>query len=87
MVGALRADNRDTAGQEEYSSMQDQWFRSGQGFVLVYSMVNRKSFRDIKPLYEKILRIKFAKSVPIVLVRWPSLRQSNSTLPIAWLPR
>jgi GTPase KRas len=48
--------------------MQDQWFRSGQGFVLVYSIVNRKSFRDAKALYEKILRIKDAKSVPVVLV-------------------
>jgi GTPase KRas protein len=29
----------DTAGQEEFSSMQDQWMRDGQGFLLVYNIV------------------------------------------------
>jgi len=27
----------DTAGQEEYATLRDQWVREGQGFVLVYS--------------------------------------------------
>eukprot|EP00168_Porphyra_purpurea_P007550 TRINITY_DN19501_c0_g1_i1.p2 TRINITY_DN19501_c0_g1~~TRINITY_DN19501_c0_g1_i1.p2 ORF type:complete len:201 (+),score=55.46 TRINITY_DN19501_c0_g1_i1:178-780(+) len=58
----------DTAGQEEYSSMQDQWFRQGQGFLVVYSVVNRKSFNEVTPLREKIKRIKDAKTVPMVLV-------------------
>eukprot|EP00490_Sorites_sp_Unknown_P002761 CAMPEP_0114656540 /NCGR_PEP_ID=MMETSP0191-20121206/12498_1 /TAXON_ID=126664 /ORGANISM="Sorites sp." /LENGTH=98 /DNA_ID=CAMNT_0001873961 /DNA_START=92 /DNA_END=384 /DNA_ORIENTATION=+ len=31
----------DTAGQEEFSSMQDQWMREGKGFLLVYSITSR----------------------------------------------
>lgn len=58
----------DTAGQEEYSSMQDQWFRQGQGFLVVYSVVNRKSFNEVTPLRQKIERIKDSKNIPMVLV-------------------
>eukprot|EP01088_Endostelium_zonatum_P000008 TRINITY_DN0_c1_g1_i2.p1 TRINITY_DN0_c1_g1~~TRINITY_DN0_c1_g1_i2.p1 ORF type:complete len:202 (+),score=55.88 TRINITY_DN0_c1_g1_i2:80-685(+) len=58
----------DTAGQEEYASMQDQWFRTGQGFLCVYSIIHRKTFAELPQLTSKILRIKDAKRVPIVLV-------------------
>mmetsp|Transcript_8826 Transcript_8826/g.14322 ORF Transcript_8826/g.14322 Transcript_8826/m.14322 type:complete len:82 (+) Transcript_8826:192-437(+) len=34
----------DTAGQDEFSSMQDQWMRDGKGFLLVYSIADRQSF-------------------------------------------
>merc|ERR1719318_1829085 len=27
----------DTAGQEEFNSMQDQWMREGKGFLLVFN--------------------------------------------------
>jgi len=57
----------DTAGQEEYSSMQDQWFRSGQGFVVVFSLISKKSFMEVNNLVDKILRIKNTKAVPMVL--------------------
>ena len=58
----------DTAGQEEYSSMQDQWFRTGQGFLCVYSIISRKSFNELPALRDKILRIKDSNKVPLVLV-------------------
>jgi len=34
----------DTAGQEEFSSMQDQWMREGKGFLLVYTITSRATF-------------------------------------------
>lgn len=58
----------DTAGQEEYSSMQDQWFRTGSGFYVVYSIISKKSFLELNELRNKILRIKNKKTVPIVLI-------------------
>jgi len=58
----------DTAGQEEYSSMQDQWFRTGQGFLCVYSVISKKTFSELPALKDKILRIKDASKVPMVLV-------------------
>uniref|UniRef100_K3WRR9 Uncharacterized protein n=1 Tax=Globisporangium ultimum (strain ATCC 200006 / CBS 805.95 / DAOM BR144) TaxID=431595 RepID=K3WRR9_GLOUD len=58
----------DTAGQEEYTSMQDQWMREGKGFLLVYSVTSRSTFDDIAAFKDKILRAKDVDSVPIVLV-------------------
>jgi len=58
----------DTAGQEEYATMQDQWFRTGQGFLLVYSITSKKAFQEISDLRRKILLIKDKKKVPMVLV-------------------
>jgi len=58
----------DTAGQEEFSSMQDQWMRDGKGFLLVYNITSKPTFDEVNNLYEKILRTKDANKVPIVLV-------------------
>src|SRR3990167_5324440 len=33
----------DTAGQEEYSAMRDQYIRSAEGFLLVFSLTSRSS--------------------------------------------
>jgi len=58
----------DTAGQEEFSSMQDQWMRDGKGFLLVYNIISRPTFDEVSVLYDKILRTKDAVKVPVVLV-------------------
>jgi len=57
----------DTAGQEEYSAMRDQYMRTGQGFVMVYSITSRSSFDEINAFREQILRVKDKDSVPLVL--------------------
>jgi len=48
----------DTAGQEEYIALRDQWIRDGEGFVLVYSISSRSSFTRIKKFYDQIQRVK-----------------------------
>lgn len=40
----------DTAGQEEYSAMRDQYMRTGEGFLLVFAVNSAKSFEDIGEL-------------------------------------
>jgi len=57
----------DTAGQEEFASMQDQWIREGQGFLLVFSVCNYQTFHEIEQFYTKILRVKDVESVPMVI--------------------
>ena len=37
----------DTAGQEEFSAMRDQYMRTGEGFLIVFAVNNAKSFEDI----------------------------------------
>ena len=58
----------DTAGQEEYSAMRDQYMRTGEGFLLVFAGNNAKSFEDIAMYREQIRRVKDADDVPMVLV-------------------
>lgn len=58
----------DTAGQEEFSAMRDQYMRTGQGFLCVYSITSRSSFEEISSFREQILRVKEEDNVPMVLV-------------------
>lgn len=58
----------DTAGQEEYTAMRDQYMRSAEGFLLVFALNSRASFSEIEQLYEQILRAKDCDRVPAVLV-------------------
>jgi GTPase KRas protein len=48
----------DTAGQEEYIALRDQWIRDGEGFVLVYSISSRSSFARIQKFHSQIQRVK-----------------------------
>jgi GTPase KRas protein len=57
----------DTAGQEEYASLQDQWIREGDGYLIVYSITNTNSLEEAKVLREKIVRIRDDDDFPLVL--------------------
>ena len=48
----------DTAGQEEYTALRDQWIRDGEGFVLVYSITSRSSFSRVRRFHNQIQRVK-----------------------------
>ena len=48
----------DTAGQEEYTAMRDQYMRDGEGFVLVYAMDEPSSLYEVKEIYEQLIRSK-----------------------------
>lgn len=52
----------DTAGQEEYTALRDQWIRDGEGFVLVYSISSRSSFTRIQRFHNQIQRVKESSS-------------------------
>jgi len=62
----------DTAGQDLYSAMRDHYYRSGEGFLLVYSVATRLGYDDIDQLRAQILRVKedylVNETVPMVLV-------------------
>ncbi|RMD45107.1 hypothetical protein DV735_g111, partial [Chaetothyriales sp. CBS 134920] len=58
----------DTAGQEEYSAMREQYMRTGEGFLLVYSITSRQSFDEIQTFQQQILRVKDKDYFPIILV-------------------
>jgi len=58
----------DTAGQEDYSSLRDRYMRNGEGFLLVFSIINRPSFDELKTFHGQICRAKDDDKVPMVLV-------------------
>ncbi|KAI9315651.1 ras family-domain-containing protein [Dichotomocladium elegans] len=58
----------DTAGQEEYSAMREQYMRNGEGFILVYSVTSRHSFDEISMFYQQIRRVKDRDLFPMILV-------------------
>jgi len=59
----------DTAGQEEYSALRESYMRTGQGFIIVYSVVDRLSFEEASKFYHQIVRVKEdLPRVPLVLV-------------------
>ncbi len=59
----------DTAGQEEFLPMQDEWIRNSKGFLLVYAITDRASFEGVSQFKEKVMRIKEDDQfVPIVLI-------------------
>ncbi|KAH9489160.1 Ras- protein R-Ras2 [Bulinus truncatus] len=63
-----RLDILDTAGQEEFSAMREQYMRSGEGFLLVYSVIDRSSFEEIFKFHRQILRVKDRDEFPMLLV-------------------
>ncbi|KAI9354407.1 ras-like protein 3 [Pilaira anomala] len=58
----------DTAGQEEYSAMREQYMRNGEGFILVYSITSMQSFDEVRKLYDQIARVKDFDSFPVILI-------------------
>ncbi|KAK3596835.1 hypothetical protein CHS0354_015692 [Potamilus streckersoni] len=58
----------DTAGQEEFSAMREQYMRKGDGFLMVYSVVDRASFNSIPSFYTQILRVKDRDNYPMLMV-------------------
>ncbi|KAJ3541217.1 hypothetical protein NM688_g6115 [Phlebia brevispora] len=53
----------DTAGQEEYATLRDQWVREGQGFILVYSIASRATFDRLEVFRQAMLKVKRQKPV------------------------
>eukprot|EP01084_Bolivina_argentea_P280506 479723_1 len=58
----------DTAGAEEFSSMQDEMMTNAQIFVIVYSITSRSTFDEAIIMREKILRCQDEEQPYIVLV-------------------
>eukprot|EP01083_Nonionella_stella_P085543 237266_1 len=58
----------DTSGKAEFSSMQDQWMREAQAFLVVYSITSRTTFDEAFIMREKIMRSREEEEPPIVFV-------------------
>ncbi|KAK3848626.1 MAG: ras family-domain-containing protein [Linnemannia gamsii] len=58
----------DTAGQSEYRDQwDDQFMRTGDGFICVYSIASMSSFQELVGYRDQIWRAKGSRRVPIVI--------------------
>lgn len=48
--------------------MREQYMRTGEGFLLVYSITSRNSFEEISTFHQQILRVKDQDSFPVIVV-------------------
>ena len=57
----------DTEGTEQFTSMRDLYAKTGHGFLLVYSITNRRTLEELNPLREQITQLR-GNGVPMLLV-------------------
>jgi len=58
----------DTAGQPEFTAMRDQYMRKGEGFIICYSICDRRSFNHIQEYRNLIDRVQNKEDIPVILV-------------------
>ncbi|KAI8419869.1 hypothetical protein MSG28_008496 [Choristoneura fumiferana] len=58
----------DTAGQVEFTAMREQYMRCGEGFVLCYSVTDRRSFRAAAEYPRLLAAARPLERLPLVLV-------------------
>src|SRR5277367_2680040 len=61
-------DDEVTLLDEEYSAARERYMRTGEGFLLVYSITSRQSFKEIMTFQQQILRVKDKDYFPIIVV-------------------
>ncbi|XP_013411499.1 GTP-binding protein Rit1 isoform X2 [Lingula anatina] len=64
---AAQLDILDTAGQPEFTAMRDQYMREGEGFIICYSMIERRSFEEAIAYKQLIDRVRNRDDIPCVL--------------------
>jgi GTPase KRas protein len=62
-----RLDILDTAGQENFSALRDQYLHEGDGYLIVYSITERATFEEAAIFRTQILRVRDLPSVPMLL--------------------
>ena len=48
--------------------MREQYMRTGEGFLLIYSVADKSSFDEIFKFHKQILRVKDRDEFPMILV-------------------
>ncbi|KAI0084109.1 small GTPase superfamily [Irpex rosettiformis] len=65
----ISLDILDTAGAEQFTALNEVYITSGHGFLLVFSLTDEASLRNLDNIRQQILHIKGDESdIPIVIV-------------------
>ena len=57
----------DTAGTEQFTAMRDLYMKSGDGFMLVYSITAPATFEDLRIMHDQICLIQDRDDFPLIL--------------------
>ena len=44
----------DTAGEEDYQTMVDEWIKAAEGFLLLFAINDKESFKALEDKYKRI---------------------------------
>ena len=58
----------DTAGQEKYRSLSENYYRKADCCLLVYDITDRDSFEECKYYYNKSIKEKCKKGIKVILL-------------------
>lgn len=59
----------DTPGTEQFTALNERYLRNGRGFLLVFSLIEESSLREIDSIRQQIYQIKGTdRDIPIVIV-------------------
>mmetsp|Transcript_1168 Transcript_1168/g.1629 ORF Transcript_1168/g.1629 Transcript_1168/m.1629 type:complete len:277 (-) Transcript_1168:204-1034(-) len=58
----------DTAGQDEYGALRTTWMRNRHGFVLVFSLADKNSYKELATFYEELNVVNEGEVPPLFLV-------------------
>ena len=84
----VQIDILDTAGQEDYAAIRDNYFRSGEGFLCVFSITDLESFQSTAEF-----RLQYITTVVVLLIQfWQSvfyiyLKYNLKIQTTSWLPQ
>lgn len=71
--------------QAEFTAMRDQYMRAGEGFIICYSITDRRSFHEVREFKQLIYRVRRTDDTPVVLVGNKSdLKQLRQVRRKAW---
>ena len=54
--------------QPEFTAMREQYMRKGEGFIICYSITDRRSFEEAVEYKKLIDRVRNRDDIPVVLV-------------------
>jgi|UniRef100_A0A914PT33 Ras-related protein R-Ras2 len=66
--GMCKIEVLDTAGQDEFKTMREQYLRTGDGFLLVFSITSRETLDYVVKLHRHIDRLRDRDNFPMILI-------------------
>ncbi|KAF8135292.1 P-loop containing nucleoside triphosphate hydrolase protein [Mycena galopus ATCC 62051] len=75
----------DTTGTEQFTSLNEMYIKAGHGFVLVFSLAQQSSLKQVNYLRKQIYQVKASETVPIVVAATESDHASEREVPASTL--